>query len=148
MTSHLSEAGVTTLLYGRLSGDRTRDDRSDGVGDARLEDATGGVLGREFGPIDLIWSALKSGSLVVYIHKESNFSISAWEYDAPITVADLPEVCREVVGRLRQKGDADLLLQSIFFFYFGHSSDIRTRIGLVRRRVSLRYPHSKSVHRW
>ena len=59
-----------------------------------------------------------------------------------MTVADLPEVCREAVGRLRQKGDADLLFQSVCFVDFGSSSDIRTRIGLVERRVSLRYPHS------
>ena len=46
-TSHLSEEDETALLYGRLSGESSRDDRSDGVGDARFEEETGGVLGRE-----------------------------------------------------------------------------------------------------
>lgn len=41
-------------MYGRLSGERTRDDRSDGLGDAWLGAKIGGVLGREFGPIDLL----------------------------------------------------------------------------------------------
>jgi hypothetical protein len=42
-------------------------------------------------------------------YRESNFNMSAWEYDAPMTVADLPGLCREAIGRFRQKGEADLL---------------------------------------
>jgi hypothetical protein len=60
------------------------------VGEARAEVA-GGVCGREEEPID----------------SESNLSISACEYDAPITLVDLPEGCRSVDGRLLQKGEDD-----------------------------------------
>lgn len=60
------------------------------MGDARAE-VTGGVLGREEEPSE----------------SESNFNISACEYDAPTTLEDLPEDCRSVEGRLRQNGDDD-----------------------------------------
>ena len=45
-------------------------------------------------------------------HKESNFRISAWEYDAPTTMsgsADLEETFLGLLGLLRQNGEALLL---------------------------------------
>jgi hypothetical protein len=62
------------------------------------------------------FSALYEGLQVVrrLAYRESNFSMSAWEYEAPMTVAGLPEPCRGATGRFRQKGDADLLQMSKF----------------------------------
>jgi hypothetical protein len=48
-----------------------------------------------------------------------------------MTVADFPETWRATVGRLRQNGEADLLLQSACFTGEGPIKDIRTRIGLL-----------------
>ena len=45
-------------------------------------------------------------------HKESNFRISAWEYDAPTTIsgsADLEETFLGLLGLLRQNGEVLLL---------------------------------------
>lgn len=44
-----------------------------------------------------------------YTHKESNFNISAWEYEAPTTMPPLPGALRGTVGLLRQNGDDDRL---------------------------------------
>jgi hypothetical protein len=44
-----------------------------------------------------------------HAHKESNFSISACEYEAPITVVDFVDDWRAVGGRVRQNGEADRL---------------------------------------
>jgi hypothetical protein len=36
-----------------------------------------------------------------------------------MTVADLPETCRGTVGRLRQNGEADLLVPSAYYIDIG-----------------------------
>ena len=46
-----------------------------------------------------------------------------------MTVADLADTCREALGRLRQKGDADLLLQSASHIVTG--SIVTYVLGLV-----------------
>ena len=60
------------MEYGFLSGDWYRCRSGGGVGDALAEDVVGGVWGREEEPRD----------------RESNFSMSAWEYEAPMTFED------------------------------------------------------------
>lgn len=45
-------------------------------------------------------------------HKESSFNISAWEYAAPMTIPELPDLADtdlDAAGRVRQNGEADLL---------------------------------------
>jgi hypothetical protein len=87
MLSQPLRAEVPSTLYGFLSGDWYRRSR-DGVGDP-LDDVVGGVRGLELEPSD----------------SESNFSMSACEYDAPMTLVGLPDGCRSIDGRVRQNGE-------------------------------------------
>ena len=72
----------------------------------------GGVLGLD-DPIDLpLRQSIRRLYQMGRAHKESSFNISAWEYAAPMTIPELPdleETDLDAAGRVRQNGEADLL---------------------------------------
>ena len=82
----------------------------------------GGVLGLE-DPSDLpLRQSIRRQVEIGCAHKESSFNISAWEYAAPMTmpeVPDLEDTDLDAAGRLRQNGEADLLKWSVRWLKMG-----------------------------